>query len=481
MKKSITSITLITLITSITLITLSTQSCTKAPTTFRYVTTNGLGDWQETELPIMKETHPGIKTLLVNLQQTEQIIDGFGACFNELGWDALNMLTGEEKEEVIKDFFSPEGFNFSICRVPIGANDYSRDWYSLNDSARDFSMNYFSIERDKTTLIPYIKSAMEYNPGLKIWGSPWSPPAWMKVNDHYACKPGNMNDLTVEMAGREGATQFIMEEDYLESYALYFSKFVQAYLDEGVNLYAVQPQNEPNSCQNFPSCIWTASDQARFIGEFLGPQFLLDSIDTELWYGTYERPFVENVDTILRHPTAGRFIKGVGFQWGGKEAIGKVHEEYPDLKLMQTESECGDGSNDFPAAAYTWRLIKQYMENGANSYMYWNMILDETGSSHWGWKQNSLLTVNSKTGKLTRNPEFYLFRHLSHFVKPGAVKLKTPEGGDNALLFLNPGNELVAIVVNSTDERKSIQLKLGEDYVIVQLMPESFNSVSIQL
>ena len=114
--------------------------------------------------------------------------------------------------------------------------------------------------------------------------------------------------LKPEGAGREGVTQFIMEKPYLEAYALYFEKFVKAYRTEGINLYAVHVQNEPNSCQNFPSCIWKASDQATFIGDYLGPRFKADNIDAEIWYGTYERPYVENIDTILQDPEAGPSI-----------------------------------------------------------------------------------------------------------------------------------------------------------------------------
>jgi glucosylceramidase len=462
-----------------TLLIVFTISCKKSPEQFRYVTSNPHGGmWQETTLPLMHAEHQGILLIEIDMGKKLQTVDGFGACFNELGWDALNMLPDTSKSEIIETFFTEEGFNFNICRVPIGANDYARDWYSLNETEGDFEMVNFNIDRDRDNLVPYIKAAMEYNPDLKVWGSPWCPPSWMKHNKHYACTPAEVNDLSESGAGKEGETQFIMEENYLSAYALYFRKFVEAYKEEGINLYAVHVQNEPNSCQNFPSCVWTSGDQAEFIGEYLGPEFKENNTDAEIWYGTYERPHIENIDTIM-NSKAGEYIAGIGFQWAGKKAIPEVNEKYPDMKLMQTESECGNGSNDWKAAEYTWSLIKHYFNNGANSYLYWNMILDETGKSQWGWKQNSLISVNSSTNQFTYNPEYYLFKHISHFVKPGAVMIETPAAYDDMLVFLNPGNELTGIILNNGFEPKAVQIKAGGKYIIIQLMPKSFNSFSV--
>lgn len=436
--------------------------------------------WKSTGRELTREPDPSLPVISLE-RNYEQIIDGFGACFNELGWEAFEMLPAKQRNELMAEFFSPEGFNFSICRMPIGANDYARNFYSHNYVEDDFAMKHFNIDRDRTALVPYIKMARQYNPGLAVWASPWCPPVWMKTNHHYACRPGDQNDLEEEQAGGENSTQFIMEPDYLEAYARYFVKFIRAYANEGIPLYAVHVQNEPNSCQVFPSCIWTSEDLATFIGDYLGPAFDTAGLDTEIWLGTIERPSVEKVDTVLHHPRAGNYIRGVGFQWAGKKAIPGVHRKYPEMPLMQTESECGDGSNDWVAAEYTWSLIRHYLENGANSYLYWNMILDETGRSRWGWKQNSLVSVDSKTGAFTRNPEFYLFRHLTHFVQPGARKLQTPAGAGEALLFENPDGQLVLLAVNTTGKEVKRQFRIRRNgYLQIDVEPHSFQTVVVQ-
>lgn len=436
--------------------------------------------WSETswEVPVTSPREPA--DILIDPARRQQRIDGFGACFNEHGWDALMILDSVDREDVLSRIFDPvKGVQFNICRMPLGANDYSMKWYSYDEVPGDYDMTHFSIEHDREYLIPYIRAARKYAPELKIWASPWCPPVWMKTNKHYACRMDPVNDLCCkELEGQEGITQFIMNDRELTAYALYFAKFIQAYAKEGIEIFAVQPQNEPNSCQNFPSCIWKASDLATFIGEYLGPGLESHGLNTKIWYGTIERPHIENIDTVLMDPKAKKYIAGVGFQWAGKGVIQKTHEKYPDMKLMQTESECGDGSNDWDAAMHTFDLLQHYLNNGANSYMYWNMVLDETGKSHWGWKQNSLITVNRKTREVTYNPEFYLMKLFSSYVHPGAVKLFV-EPEENVLAFRNPDDELLIVVRNPENRGFQKTMRITDKTYQLQLEPNSIYALFV--
>jgi glucosylceramidase len=218
--------------------------------------------------------------LKIDLTQTSQTIKGFGACFNELGWKSLGRLKEEERTAIFTELFKPGiGANFTICRMPVGANDFSLDWYSYNESEGDYEMKNFSIENDLKTLVPFIHEAQKYSHGLEIWASPWSPPQWMKGNKHYACSvpwaglaTRFQNHLSADKQGKEGTNLFIQQEKYFAAYALYFSKFIQAYKDQGIKIGMVMPQNEFNSCQIFPSCTWTADGLAKFIGKYLGPE-----------------------------------------------------------------------------------------------------------------------------------------------------------------------------------------------------------------
>ncbi|UMB53317.1 hypothetical protein MKD41_13380 [Lutibacter sp. A64] len=432
-----------------------------------------------------ENTSNAVININVDVTKQEQEITGFGGCFNELGWEALNVVSPEEKQQILNDLFSQEdGCKFSLFRMPIGANDYAVDWYSHNETPEDFEMVNFSIDRDKKRLIPYIKEAQKINPDIAIWASPWCPPSWMKHSKHYACKSNpKFNDLPIEFSSTEElVSRFIMESKYLESYALYFSKFVQAYKAEGIDISAVHVQNEYNSAQNFPSCVWKPQDLGIFIADYLGPKFKSENIDSEIWLGTVERPQIERVSDILEYKNTKDYVKGVGFQWAGKGAIEAVHAKYPEMELMQTETECGDGSNDWKAAEYTFNLMKHYFENGANSYMYWNMVLDETGKSQWGWKQNSMISIDRTSKAITYNPEFYLMKHLSAFVKPGAVKLATTGDTDNAIVFYNEAeNEVVVLAYNNAEENNELKLNVNNQEINALLDAKSFNSIAISL
>ena len=437
--------------------------------------------WEkQAELIPFKTTDKVTPSLIVLPEQEFQTIDGFGGCFNEMGWVALSTLSQEKRDTILYNIFDQEnGLKFNICRMPIGASDYAVNWYSLNDTEDDFDMSEFSIERDEKYLIPYIEEAMKFRPDLKIWGSPWSPPVWMKTNHYYACRPGEVNELDPAKEGKEGITQFIMEKKYLDAYALYFSKYVKAYRDLGVDIYAVHVQNEPNSCQVFPSCIWTAGALNTFIGQYLGPRMQEDFPDIEIWYGTIERPYIENIDTVLQDEASSVYVDGLGFQWAGKKAIPMANTKYPDIKKMQTESECGDGSNDWAAAEYTFSLMKHYFEHGVNSYLYWNMALEQGGYSNWGWKQNALISIDTVAKSVTYNPEFYLMKHLSYYVQPGAKRVALEGMADNALAFKNPDGEIVVIYGNTGESDKNLTIKLHDEMVTGLVKAKSFNTLVI--
>ncbi len=446
-----------------------------------WVSTTSDSPWVKNPVLVVNAGQSTETSIVIPLDSAKQIVDGFGGCFNELGWEALGTLTEESKKEVLKNLFdSISGCRFNIFRMPIGANDYAVNWYSHNETAEDFEMKNFSIDRDKQRLIPYIKVAQSYIPNLKVWASPWCPPSWMKTNKHYACAFNpQFNDLPADRQGEEMKTQFRMEPKVLSAYALYFEKFVQEYEKEGIEISAVHVQNELNSCQSFPSCIWRPEDMATFIGKYLGPKFEAEGIQTQIWLGTIERPQIERVDTILLNKEAGKYIKGIGFQWAGKGAIPEIHRKYPEMKLMQTETECVDGSNDWKAAEHTFDLMKQYFKNGANAYMYWNMVLDETGKSQWGWKQNSMISIDKASGKVVYNPEYYLMKHMSYFVEPGSLYI--PVATDENCLAFVKGNKVVVFYYNNTDTEKQTNFAIGKDNITVNLKPKSFNTFTMAI
>lgn len=411
--------------------------------------------------------------------QSLQQIDGFGGCFNELGWQALLSLTPPERKKILRQLFSADGANFGLCRVPIGSSDYAFSYYSYDDVADDFAMENFNIDRDRYVLIKFIKAAKEIRADLRLWGSPWSPPSWMKVNNHYALNVGPTGSPSAKMSpGKRianNATAFRMENDYLEAYALYFSKYIQAYQKEGLEISRVCVQNEIVYTPYWPSCTWRSEDLAYFIGKYLGPRFSQDKLATEIWLGTVNCADAGYVRTVIKDKLAGKYVAGIGVQWDAKKVIDQVHQDFPTMPLMQTESECGNGEKNWKSAEYTWSLMHRYLSHGVNAYMYWNMVLDSSGKSSWGWKQNMLISVDVNSGEVVYTPEFYVMMHLSHFVLPGAHRLQT-SGGDDHLAFVNPDGTRVLMLVNTSDAPMTVTIAADGRQLHGKIDARSFNT-----
>jgi glucosylceramidase len=460
----------------------------------RWVATSPAERWKMLSAPAPTQVS-GTPDVEIEVNKPLQTIEGFGTCFNELGWTSLSLLSARDRDSIMRELFAPGvGASFTICRMPVGANDFSRHWYSYDETEGDFEMKHFTIANDLETLVPFIKLAQKYNPSLRLWASPWSPPSWMKYNHHYAARSvlgnsnfqseewgmdmrGINNGLPKEKEGKEGTNMFIQEEKYFKAYALYFARFIEAYRQQKIHISMIMPQNEFNSAQVFPSCTWTAAGLAKFIS-YLGPE--MQRLGVKVFFGTMERANAKLVDTILTNPKSRSYINGAGFQWAGKDAIPLIHQQYPGLTLYQSEQECGNGNNDWKYCVYAWGLIKHYLTSGANAYMYWNTSLKQGGISAWGWKQNSLVSVDTLNKTYKYNFEFYLMKHLSHFVKPGARRLQTTGPFSNLLAFVNPDHSVVAVVQNESETDKLLHIKVGNKLFGASLKANSFNTFLIE-
>lgn len=450
-------------------------------TDIRWVVTTEAAHWVE-QAPVELSSPHVMPSVLVAMDDPQQTIEGFGASFNEFGWTALTVLSDEDRREALRQLFEPgAGLNLALCRMPVGANDFSRDWYSYDETDGDFALENFSIANDFETLIPFIRAAKELQPELALWASPWSPPTWMKSNGHYAgAHPfaafSNVeNGLRDDQVQLEDTDTFIQEDRYFDVYARYFGRFIDAYAEQGIRVGMVMPQNEFNSAQVFPSCTWTPQGLSRFV-RHLGPEMAKRNV--EVFIGTLERPKEAQVETVLSDALAGPYIKGVGAQWAGKGAVPYLHRARPDLRIYQSEQECGDGRNDWRFARYAWSLMKHFITHGATAYTYWNMALVEGGISRWGWAQNSLVVVDPTTKTFCLSHEFQLLKHMSHFVRPGARVLPTLSytGHEQQLVFRNPDGSIVVIAHNDTSVPQEYTVLLGSRVLAVTLPADSFST-----
>ena len=400
--------------------------------------------------------------IALEILSEEQKIRGFGTCFSELGAVALGKLAESERSSVLDELFDEDKCNFNYCRTPMGASDFSLDFFSYNDTEGDYEMKNCSIERDRKLLLPLIKEGTSRQSEMQMFASPWCPPLWLKTKKAYS----------------NGT--FKMTEENLSAYALYFKKYVEAYRSEGIPLIHICPQNEPCSNQIFPSCVWTGKELSEFIGGYLGKA--LEGSGADIVFGTVNGPETDHRMLYTRYSDylgyamsdgrARKYIKAVAYQWAGKYALIETRDDYPDLEIIQSESECGDGNNTWAHMMYVFEQMRLYFRMGASSYVYWNIALEDDSSSTWGWKQNSLVHVIN--GKAEFTPEFYLMKHFSHFVKRGARYLRIKgEYSSSVAAFRNPDGSLVMVAANPYTEERIVTVS-GKTY---RLPPRSINTV----
>ncbi len=424
----------------------------------------------------------GAATITVN-DQAQQTFYGFGGSVNEKGWEALLNLTEDERKQAMEMLFDDQnGANFRYVRIPIGASDYATSRYTLNDNDGDYAMENFSIARDEMLLIPYIKAALEVNPNIHFSSSPWTPPKWMKNNNSY-----------------DGGSNATIKDDAqtLDALALYLAKFVQAYAEKGIEVKAVYPQNEPGFAdQAYPMCGWSSAQMTKFIGQHLGPKFDELGLTAEIWMGTMSNSQTDGGigQAVMSDNAAKGYVKGFGMQWGMDAQLG-TFTSY-GMPVWQSEHKCGNypwnpagapafnsskAPNDHAYAVESWGYIKNWISNGANGYMAWNMVLDTVGKSldtNRVWPQNSLLTVDTGAKKLIATPAYYAFRHVSQYVDEGAKRLGT-QGGDT-LAFKNPDGSVVTVIFNSGGQAAQQTLSAAGKTVSFTVPGNGWATVNLQ-
>lgn len=428
----------------------------------------------------------------------------WGTTFNEQDWRALCMLRRDEQDEILSRAFAPDGeLRLSTGRISMNANDYALEWYSCSSVQGDFDLKYFNIERDKMTIIPYIRAAQKYCPTMTFWMSPWSPPAWMKINNHYAVQSNRYNDLDSRIDyllfgdgdrsdneqmnpdknrfPRRLAVQdyFIQEPRYLQAYANMFSRFIDLYGEQGVDISMVMYQNEAYSYTPYPGCPWTSEGILRFNLEYLAPTLQKSNPDVELYLGTFNTNRYDHVKELLTDPRMAKNVKGIGFQWEGGQILPRIRKEFPGYRYMQTESECGNGRMDWRAAEHTFHLINHYVGNGCADYSNWNLILCDQGESSWGWKQNALVRVNSENRTYEYVPEWYSYRHYSQFIGEGARIIgfrPTDDQRTPVLVAVTPKGKYVIVAGNLSDDIRTVSVQVGKKFLNLTLAPHSLNS-----
>jgi glucosylceramidase len=401
-----------------------------------------------------------LPTVTIEDTQKLQEIEGFGAALTgSSAYLIQQKLNNGQRPELLRDLFDAQtGIGISYLRMTIGASDFSLSDYSYDDmpaGETDYDLIHFSIAKDQD-VISVFKQILTYSPDIKIMGSPWSPPAWMKTN-------GSMK------GGK-------LKPEAFEAYARYFVKYINAYKSEGITIDAITPQNEPlYFTANYPCMDMPAADQLSFIKENLGPAFQTNAIATKII--VYDHNF-DNTDyaiNILNDPVAKSFIAGSAFHaYGGNvSAMDIVHLAHPDKGLYFTEISGGDWATNF-SDNLQWFITNIFIgtsKNWSKNALLWNLALSETdGPTNNGCSNcRGVVTINSITGTVTRNVEYYALGHFSKFIRPGAHRIAStsfdPSVELDHVAFLNTDGSKVAVVINTGIGSRTFLLKMSTSQI----------------
>ncbi len=457
-----------------------------------YTSTNGscVSGSGTTWTPGTISTSTANATVTVNDSSTSQTWEGFGGCFNELGWKYIQTLGQSDQDRVMQLLFGTDGANFNIGRIPMGASDYAIARYTDDEGGADTSMANFNTTEDGKNIIPYIQAALKVKSDMKFWASPWTPPTWMKTGPFTAITDDSATTSSNFDSGNMADTAA-----NLTAYAQYFVKFINAYKAAGINISVVAPQNEPNYALHYPSCIWTSALYTKFVGQYLGPA--LNGTGVGVMLGTLSNSDsgkdVDLGNAALADGTAKGFFTVAGVQWN---VLDKVNSgtKFGSLPIWATEHKCGNypwnpsgypaynstkAPNDQAYGVESWGYIRDAITKGqVTAYNAWNMVLDTAGNgidTHRAWNQDALLAVNTSSKAVTVTPAYCVFRHFSQFVAVGAKRVAT-SGGD-AVAFKNPDGHIVAIMYNSGSANTAYVVSIGGQKVQFSMPAQGWATV----
>lgn len=379
-----------------------------------------------------------------------QTIDGFGYTLTGGSAFLINRLGASEKSAILNELFSnsSNAIGVSYLRVSIGASDLSQEVFSYNDlpaGQTDVSLANFNLSKDTTDLVPLLKEILTINPNIKIMGSPWSPPVWMKDN-------GN------SIGGS-------LLPQYYSVYAQYFVKYIQAMAAKGIRIDAVTVQNEPQHGGNNPSMVMSAVQQADFVKNHLGPAFQAAAITTKIiiWDHNCDNP--DYPITILNDATAKQYIDGSAFHLynGNIGALSAVHNTHPDRNLYFTEQ--WTGANGTFEGDFKWHIknvVIGSMRNWSKNALEWNLANDPTYGPHTPGGCTECKGALTIGGSITKNVGYYIIAQASKFVPQGSVRIASTESGSlSSVAFVRPDGKKVLLVLNdgSTDIVFNIKYK----------------------
>jgi glucosylceramidase len=405
---------------------------------------------------------PGsIPTISIDKSKTYQQMDGFGFALTGGSAMLINKMSADKQADLLQELFgiNKNSINTSYLRISIGSSDLDDRVFSYDDlpaGETDADLKKFSLTNDQNALIPVLKKILAINPHIKILGSPWSPPAWMKTND--STGGGHL------------------KPEYYHTYSQYFIKYIKGMAANGIPIDAITIQNEPLNPKNNPSMVMEAAEQANFIKNNLGPDFRAAKIKTKIILYDHNADRPDYPITILNDPEAKKYVDGSAFHlYGGKiEALSEVHNAHPDKNLYFTEEWVGAPGNLKENMRFHIKdLIIGAPRNWSRNVIEWNLAADQNQEPHTpGGCDRCLGAITINGDKVTRNSAYYIIAHASKFVSHGSKRIASNYFDELPnVAFLTPAGKIVLIVYNDAKATQTFNIKLNNKQVSSVLNP----------
>ncbi|MFT7029692.1 MAG: glucosylceramidase [Marinoscillum sp.] len=433
---------------------------------------------------------------------TFQTITGFGGAFTESSAYLLNQLSIENRQKILKAYFSKEGANYSLTRTHINSCDFSLSNYSYAPVPDDVNLENFSIEEDQQDLIPMIKDAMRVSEdGFKIFASPWTAPPWMKDNNHW-------------VGGK-------LLPKYYDTWALFFSKYIDAYKNEGIEIWGLTVENEPHgNGNNWESMHYTPEEMTDFVMNNLGPKLEADGKGHVkiLGYDQNREGIKEWVDAMYKDEETSKYYAGTAIHWYEStyeifpDALQYAHAKAPNKYLIQTEACVDSEVPMWQDDAWYWRkeatdwgwdwapeeqkyLHPKYspsyryardiigcLNNWVDGWVDWNMVLDRQGGPNWfkNWCVAPVI-VDPEKDEVYFTPLYYIMAHFSKYIRPEAQVIGVQNSDDSLMVTAakNPDGTIAVVILNQEMEAKNFSLMLQGKITNITINPQAIQTILV--
>jgi len=453
-----------------------------------------ISDFPESEDSLMIRLRP---------EKELQTITGFGGAFTESSAYLLNKLSKKQRDTILKAYFSKDGANYSLTRTHMNSCDFSLSNYSYASVEDDMELEHFTIDEDREDLIPMIKDAMAFSEdGFKIFASPWTAPPWMKDNKDW-------------VGGK-------LLPEYYDTWALFFSKYADAYKEEGIDLWGFTVENEPlGNGNNWESMHFTPKEMTDFVEFHLGPRLEAEGKGelVILGYDQNREHLNEWVDEMFRDDKSSKYFDGTAIHWYAStfevfpDALQYAHNKAPDKYLIETEGcidaqvpvwqddawywkkEATDWGYDWapeedkhlhpkysPVNRYA-RDIIGCLNNWVDGWVDWNMVLDKQGGPNWfkNWCIAPVI-VDPDNDEVYFTPLYYTMAHFSKYMRPGAKVIDVDKPDLEKFMVtaaINPDNSIAVVIFNEEPVARDYTLVLNEKSVNLHIDGQAIQSIVI--